>query len=106
MPSWLSPTVLDDVGVVGLVVFCGFLLYLSIGRRWLVPGGQHREIVGMWSETKDELNAQISAKDATIEVLLSANRAQARALERFSATGELSEKLLASLAEIAESGKP
>lgn len=104
LPEWLTPQALNDISVVGLVVFSGFGLFLALGRRWLIPRGQHREIVDLHIMTKHDLVAQIKTQASTIDVLTDTNRAQARALERFSATGELSGKILASIHEIAEAG--
>lgn len=103
-PSWLTPQALDDVSIVGVVLFTALLMGVAVGRRWLIPGGQHREIVAMHAVAKAELLARVDAQAATIDTLIDTNRAQARALARCADAGELSGRLLASVRDIAEAG--
>lgn len=102
MPTWMTPNALEDVGVVGLVLFLGLMLAVAIGRRWLIPGGQHREIVAIHTERRDEQAATIATQRATIATQRDTIQMQARTLESVTRHATAGEGALTALRDLAD----
>lgn len=95
MPNW-SPEAWNSLGVVGLVVIMGGLLFMSLIRGWVVLGTYHREIV----EGKDAALAEHRERAAVDAETM---RDQARVIAGKTGIEDINIKLLQALREVAES---
>ncbi|QLF83831.1 membrane protein [Gordonia phage Moosehead] len=80
--SWLNPTTLSDIGVVGVVVGVVLVLGVAFSRGWIVWGKGHDAIVASYQAA--------AARDAdTISSLLATNAANAQTMAEWNVAGKL-----------------
>jgi uncharacterized ion transporter superfamily protein YfcC len=95
MASWLTPDVLNSIGVVTLL----FIGAIAVARGWIVPGGQHRETVAAKNDTINELRTRSLADQ---EVM----RLQAQTVSNFEVAGQLQAHVLQAIRDVAEGRAP
>lgn len=89
--SWLTPDVLNGVGVVTLLL----LAAIAVAKGWLVTGSQYRETVAAKNETIAELRGRAVADQ---EVM----RLQAQTVANFEVSGQLQAHVLQAIRDVAE----
>lgn len=87
---------LDNIGVVGLVVGGGALFVVSLMREWLVIGRYHRAVVADRDAENAELRKALAASTETNNVLT-------RALIEKNTNDDTTTRLLTAFREAAES---
>jgi hypothetical protein len=95
MPPWLTPDVLNNIGVITLL----FIGAVAVARDWIVPGARHRETIAAKNETIAHLEKRSLADQ---EVM----RLQAQTVSNFEVAGQLQAHVLQAIRDVAEGRAP
>ncbi|MCC9182551.1 hypothetical protein [Mycolicibacterium mageritense] len=96
MSGLWNPELLNNIGVVGLVVGAGAFFVISLMREWLVIGSYYRSVVADRDAENAELRKALAASTETNNVLM-------RALIEKNTNDDINTRLLTAVREVAES---
>ena len=101
MPTWLSPSTWEGIGVVSTVLIVAASLAWAVTRGWLILGVHHREVVAAKDQTIADKDVTIAAlrdsahgKDQTIAT-------QAATISEFNVGSQLQAHMLESIRALA-----
>ena len=86
MEAWITPALANGIGVVGVIVLGGFLIW----RGFLIPRSTHREIVAVYQGNAEKAEAQ---RDRWESVALRSLEATERLAEPMTVTAKVLTKL-------------
>lgn len=101
--TW-TPENINSLSAATVLIISAAAFIIAQQRGWIVIGWVHRTFVKIWEQRDVEKDEIIRAQVHAIETLMETNRNQAGAIAKFADHGDMSERLLVSVRDLAQEG--